>query len=292
MLIDETPWRFAAALGALFGLACCGGSTSQHGDGSSPPTRQSVQSLRFSKLAAGRERYCGLRQSDAALVCVRDGKISEERLGPFLDFELHEDLTSYSELCTIDSAGQLACEQWWPVPSGEFHELALGLFNSCALDRDGKVTCWVPDEMGGSPAPDVAGAVELSVDMDHGCVRFDTIGHVRCFGKPYDERVSDLHFQDISAAGSRACGILHDPTLGTGIGCVDNGGVTLELTGNFSSLDTEVDGAGCATDDAGFIRCWGHLTAPTHDERLRHVSVSSSQICALDADGAAHCFRQ
>jgi hypothetical protein len=271
-------------MGAL-ALGGCGGATSEHGE-------PSVESLRFSKLAAGAERYCGLRASDSALVCVQGSRI-EVRPGPFLDVAMYEDASGpYRELCTIDSAGQVACDLSTDEPAAELHGLTVGFFNSCALDREGKVVCWVPDELGGSPAPDVAGAIELSVDMDHGCVRFDELGHARCFGTEFDEAIAQLHFSKLSATPLRACGISQDPSLGQGIACVDDTGITIELTGAFSAIDTNVDGHGCAVHVDGAVRCWGGLKPPVHGGRLQQVSVSSSQVCALDEQGAAHCLRQ
>jgi hypothetical protein len=288
VLNDKKTLLGRALAVTAFALAGCGGATSQKGEGREP--KQTAESLRFSKLVAGRERYCGLRQSDAALVCVQGGEISLERSGPFSEVALNEDITTYNELCTIDSAGQVACDFAKDVPVGELHGLALGFFNSCALDREGRVVCWVPDAIGGTSAPEIVGALELSVDMEHGCVRLDMFGHARCFGAPYDASISDLHFQQVSAAALRACGILLDPSLGAGIACVDESGVTLELTGDFTSLDTGFGGEGCAIDSDGMIRCWGDAKAPIHSRRLHQVSVSSHQICALDDDGAAHCF--
>jgi hypothetical protein len=279
----------AAVLSVAFGSLGCGGTTSRQGHPGRPEPEPTVESLRFSKLVAGHDRYCGLRQSDAALVCVQGATI-DVRPGPFSDFALHEDVTSYRELCTLDEAGQVACDLARDVPQVPLHGLALGFFNSCALDAEGKVVCWMPDELGGTPAPDVAGAIDLSVDMDHACVRFDGNGHVRCFGSSFDESVANLHLVQISAAPTRACGTLLDPNFPIGIGCVDESGVTVELTGFFDSLDTNVNGDGCATDGDGVIRCWGALTAPVHSERLQKVSVSAAQICALDLEGAAHCF--
>jgi hypothetical protein len=277
------------ALGIL-ALGGCGGTTSEPGE--VPEAEPSVESLRFSKLVAGAERYCGLREGDSALVCVQGAHI-EVRPGPFLDFALHEDsIAPYRELCTIDSAGQVACDLSTQEPLAELHGLALGFFNSCALDREGKVVCWVPDELGGSPAPDVAGALELSVDMNHGCVRFDNVGHVRCFGTAFDEAISELHFLQLSVTPQRACGITLDPRLGLGVACVDETGITVELAGAFSSLDTNVQDQGCAVDMDGAVRCWGGLIPPVHGEPLQRVSVSSSQVCALDGQGAAHCLRQ
>lgn len=289
-MLSSRKFLGLAAVLTAFGSTACGGTTSREGETGSPEPEQTVESLRFSKLVAGAERYCGLRQSDAALVCVQGTSI-EVRPGPFLDFALHEDSTGpYRELCTIDSAGQVACDLSHDEPTLELHGISLGFFNSCALDVEGKVVCWVPDELGGSPAPDVVGAIELSVDMDHGCVRLDSTGHVRCFGAPFDETISELHFMQLSASPMRACGIAQDPRLGQGVACVDETGVTLELAGSFSSLDTDVQGDGCAADNDGKIQCWGRLTPPVHSERLFGVSVSSTQVCALDDDGAAHCL--
>lgn len=278
----------ARGLLALALLASSCGGTARHGP--AEPQR-TPDSLRFSKLVAGLHRYCGLTLDERALVCVADGKVSLERSGPLQDFSLHEDVATYRELCTIDMTGQLACDLSSDVPAGAFRQVAVGFFNSCALDQGGQAACWMPPALGGSPAPDdIGGAVELSVDMYHACVRFDQNGHFRCFGEPLEQSVAELHFLRVSATTSGACGIAQDPRFGTGIVCATATGVSKELEGAFSSLDTSVNGDGCATDSDGMLRCWGGRQAPSHVERLQQVSVSSDTICALTADGAARCF--
>ncbi|HEY6077264.1 MAG TPA: hypothetical protein VIW29_00580 [Polyangiaceae bacterium] len=287
--------RWLRGLVALSLLACSScGATTRHDRVEPEPTgdpERTVESLRFSKLAAGLDRYCGLTLDEGALVCVTDGKLSLERPGPFMDFALHEDLDSYRELCTVDMTGQLACDLSTDVPAGNFHGVALGFFNSCALAEGGKVVCWIPPALGGSPVPeDLGGGFDLSVDMYHACVRFDVVGHFRCFGDPASEAMGELHFMRVSATPTGACGIARDPSLGQGIACGDGMGVSMVLEGAFSSLDTSVNGDGCATDSEGMIRCWGGRQDPSHSEALPQVSVSANMICGLTADGAARCF--
>ncbi len=269
-------------------LTACGGST---GRNDAELAERRVADLRFDKLVAGRDRYCGLTQGDRALVCVERGKISVQRPGPFQDFALDESF-SFAELCTLDLQGELNCDKFTDakLPPGSYHSLALGFFNGCALDSEGRPVCWVPAELGGTPDLPVEGALRLSVDLWHACAMFGGAGHVQCFGLPSDEVVNQMHFIQVSASGMSTCGITLAPTIGDVV-CVDDSGVTLKLAGSFRSLDTNADGDGCASDLDGKIRCWGSFKDPEHTERLGQVTVSPTHVCALDADGAAHCFR-
>lgn len=290
---------------ALFSaaLAACGGTTTRRNNDEpvttpttptpttpTPTTPERVEDLRFSKVVAGREHYCGLTLGKADLVCVKAGAIELKRTGPFRDFALHEDVPPFQELCTIDAAGALACDVAPDlVPTGNFSQLSIGFFNPCALATDGTVACWFSPDIGGSPAPEISDAVELSVEMYGGCAR-DRTGHVTCFGQmPHGEFP---HLVQLAAAFQQVCGIVLEPKQSGGIACVRDGGVVSPLAGTFTSLDVDVDGRGCATNDAGVVECWGSLVAPSSPLALSHVSVSVAQVCALDDSGAAHCLPQ
>jgi hypothetical protein len=282
------------ALLAGAGLVACGGTTTRHGNDEpvteAPIGPPRVDDLRFSKVVAGREHYCGLTLAESDLVCVKAGAVELRRAGPFRDFSLHEDVPPFQELCTIDAAGALACDGSPNlVPAGDFAQVSIGFFNACALATDGTVACWFPSELGGSPAPEISGAVELSVEMYGGCVR-DGAGHVTCFGEMPGGEIP--HFIRLAAAFRGICGIVLDPTQRGGIVCVGENGLSYPRMGTFTSLDVDINGRGCASNAAGAVECWDSLPEPTSASRLGSVSVSATQVCALDEEGGAHCLTQ
>lgn len=147
--------------------------------------------------------YCGLTKGDARLVCVEKGKVSINRPGPFIDMDLHENLAAYRELCTVRDTGELACDGFaGPLPAGEFKQVALGFFNPCALTRDGRVECWFPPEVGGSPAP--AHTLDVNVEGD-GCA-LDVDGNINCWGNQRAPGPT-VRFRQISVSSNQVCAL-------------------------------------------------------------------------------------
>jgi hypothetical protein len=278
-------------------LSGCGGTTTHdasQGEGEPAPpsptsTSRTAKGLRFSKLVAGRDHYCGL-QLDGALACVKGDSIELERKGPFLDLDLHEDQApGFRELCTIDAAGALACDLFTNVPRGVFTQVKIGFFNPCALAQGGSVNCWGDPVLGASPAPDIQDAQELAVEMYGGCVR-DALTQIRCFGN-MPVQTGELRLLNIAASFEHICGQVFAPEDTRGVACIGSEGRVTHLDGFFTSLDVDIDGRGCASNGQQ-LQCWGGLVPPSSAVPLDRVSVSAGMVCALDAEGAAHCLAQ
>jgi hypothetical protein len=289
--------RPALALGLV--LWGCGGKAASADSAEEQPAGQkpageTLADLRFTKIVAGFERYCGLTYHKA-LACIgnREGelKLEFELAGPFEDFAFHEDVSAFWELCTLAKGGKLDCLNFPEVPPGEYKQVAIGFFNPCALDTEGRVHCWFDDGIGGSRAPSVVGASQLAVEMDHACVRYpDNPFLVECFGQDSDDSLADLHFLNFAVANKAVCGMVLSIDGAHGVYCVDGAGAKQLLSGTFSSVDVDISASGCATDDQGYVHCWGRREV-LPNARFHSLSVSGSQVCALDEQDAAQCFR-
>ena len=78
--------------------------------------------LRFSEIAAGRDRFCGLTAPEAALACVSGATITEYRPGPFQSLSLTEEQPGLHNLCLITESGSITCDAGSElVPVGTFH---------------------------------------------------------------------------------------------------------------------------------------------------------------------------
>jgi hypothetical protein len=273
---------------ALAASASGCGLTSRNND-DDQPAKPRVEELRFSKIATGINRYCGLTL-EKDVVCVKGGQLDLRWEGPFQDMAHHQDLEVFSELCASTEAGALECELTEDqVPVGErFTKVAIGFFNPCALTDQGKVVCWFDASIGGSPAPEIAGAIDLSVDMYRGCVRRDQAGHTECFGKATPNGAMDDHFLHVAVASNRICGMTLGPDA-PGLDCIDESGQKTRLTdGFFSSVDVEVGGSGCAVAE-GSMFCWDDLAGKELGGSFAQVSVAPGRVCALDFEGAVTC---
>lgn len=308
----------------LMGLSCGGNTVNSDRDpGDAPlsagaagvgggsagaPAALSPASLRFEKIAAGRDRFCGITHEDGRLVCVSGDRIQSDRRGPYVDLSANEDIPSWSYLCAVRKDGTLECEGVeLPLPAGPFEHVSVGFFNACASGPE-RVACWLDPAVGGIEPPPVVGD-DFSVDMYSYCHRPVPL-YAECFSQGAPLLPIEAHYLDVVATPKGACAALlgtpaellprtvspelRELATKSQIACFSPDGVHLAHTGEFSSFDVESNGRnGCAIRASdGAIECWGApaIGAPLERTGALQVSVSSTLSCALWSDRTVSCW--
>src|SRR5690606_40638466 len=77
---------------------------SGHDAGTSYPSVHPSTDLRFSKIAAGEDHWCGISQPEQDLICVED-VARLELIGPIRDFDMSHDLATFHHWCAITGEG-------------------------------------------------------------------------------------------------------------------------------------------------------------------------------------------
>jgi hypothetical protein len=244
---------------------------------------------------------------------LRGDTVVSEEPGPFRDFALNEDISSWTPRCSVKETGELRCtfrgeDLELDIPEEPFVSVSVGFFNICALAESGTLHCFVPAQIGGlSVVPDVAGA--YSVDMNSVCMQLDSV-HAACFDDQGEALLPvDGHYLDVAAAPQAGCaavlagpsgvpnGSALDPSILEAlnkncIACFSKDDVTIHTEGVFSTLDVDVDRDGCAIGDG--VRCWGKFEENLPVDlgpRITQISVSSTQACALHESGTVSCWK-
>ena len=286
---------------------------SGHDAGTSYPSVHPSTDLRFSKIAAGEDHWCGISQPEQDLICVED-VAHLELIGPIRDFDMSHDLATFHHWCAITGEGDVVCNGVEMEFTGRAEHVAVGFFNACASDST-HVECFFPEANGGFDTPPSLGG-RMSAEMSSLC--FDARDfHASCFGPQGEEWLPrEGHYLDVVAIPGGACAAVFAPSsadvpppdagaeldvaLGrSGIACFQHGNVEVtSLTGTYSLLDADVNGDGCGFGgDEGNtmqVRCWGEHanTVPLGIERPKQIAVSASQVCILDQQGRVTCYQK
>lgn len=163
-------------------------------------------------------------------------------------------------------------------------QIVTGRAHACALLDTGMATCWGSNDWGqlgdgtfddrSTPAvvPGLADIVQLDAGASETCARL-VDGTVECWGRQYGPN------DEGSATPAPITGLT---------GATD---ISLEISRNTSHLDT----VGCATTDAGAVRCWDGpaLQGSTGGDALTdavEVTVGALYRCARHADGTVSCW--
>ena len=120
-----------------------------------------TEELRFSKIGVALDHWCGITKPGGQLVCIyEDGPLLEGE-GPFVDFDLHQDLAVFHWWCAATAEGQVICNDQPQSFEGRAQHVAVGFFNACASDA-GHVECFFSTDSGGVEPP--RGGGPISVD--------------------------------------------------------------------------------------------------------------------------------
>jgi hypothetical protein len=310
---------------SLSTIAACGGRATDQspsrdaaaGTGGGAWGAVDPDTLRFSKVVAGRDHFCGITLDDGRLVCVADDEIQSEESGPFVALDMNDDVDVWSYRCAVKSTGELVCSgtPTVAVPTGRFVDVSVGAFNACARTESGAVECWIPEVLGGLSSPPLAGPA-FSVNQWSFCTQRSTLDS-SCIDREGNELLptdGSGHFQGglfylVQAAPLARCAaiIVATPADGYGefeeilnkdnIACFSAAGGRSKIDGRFAAFDVDVNEDGCAIGDAaggGSIACWGAFKGSEPEDLsgpFTQVSVSSGLACVLSVSGEASCFR-
>jgi hypothetical protein len=182
----------------------------------------------FDRLSVGGYFACGIRTQVATILCW--GYAGDEG-------------------CTapIPVTGQLM------APAGEFTQISSGAFSSCAVQKDGTVSCWGAGDANDDPAEMCAGTQPN-------------------FGQSIPPAGA---FSTVSVAQHHACAIKTDGTVacwgaGTTDECQTDGENCRQSrppAGKFAQV-TVGNYHSCAITAARKIQCWGYAGADANDARL------------------------
>ena len=258
---------------------------------------------RFASLAHGDGAgLCAVR-SDGEAVCKSlsaTGAFPPPPPGPWRMLAV-----SGFELCGVRMDGALAC---WGETSGRVATLpADGPFRSvsiawnigCALRVDGTLACWTRGGWGGPwrGQPPSGRFLKVEVSSSHACaLRSD--GRIFCWGVDAEDRNSPPDasgFLDLSVGQRHACGLGSQGTV-TCWGVSDGTGAPVPMPsprGTFTALASR-GSAACGRRTEGPLVCWTGSWpqgwVPSSTPSWTALAAGDADVCALDADGIAHCL--
>ena len=256
-------WGMDSCAPQADGLNKCGGI---RGSGV-PPLPPEVESL--AQLSEG-EPHCGLR-TDGIPICWTP--FDSLGLVPPPARKLSQISATATLACGPDLAGSAICwgddrfgqsspptgsnstgEISWPLLEG-VESIAAGSGHACALDRDGRISCWGPNWWQGR-FPDIDGFTAISSGSNHSCALHQS-GSVTCRGS------------DLSGATQPPPNANFE---------------TLTLGGNFT----------CGLQRGGSAVCWGISIFsglfPPREMRFRTIDGSRGRVCGITTQGAAYCW--
>jgi len=211
-----------------------------------------------------------------------------------------------------------------PPPYTGYPRVVAGAAWSCALDQDGKATCW-GSLLSGKREPPAERFVDLDISSEGIGILAD--GALLCWtGKPKVNTPTHIpsgRFKKVSMRGSRACGLrlddalvcwgnptygvtdappgrFRDVAVGAGFACAvkldgqmvcwgGNGGGQASAPGGYFTSVSAASHA-CGLIDGERLRCWGPDSYSTlQDRRVRAVSVGDYATCAILLDGTVEC---
>lgn len=282
-------------------------------DGNGGSVGAEVEQISFRTIEAGFDEYCGITRDDGRLLCIHDGEVSFEARGPFVSFDMNDQVAEWDYRCAVRDTGALFCFGALDLapPEGAFSEVRVGAFNACARSSEG-VECWVPVELGGIESPIGAG-LDFSVNMWSFCTVIDMM-HGYCTGRDGEDLLPrEGHYLATVAVPSAGCGAVFggaaeegapDPStrdeilLRNGVACMDANEGRWKLAGLYLLLDANVNEDGCAFglqegETEASVACWGafeNSVPPDHGDDVVAISVSLGQVCLLDSQGLVTCF--
>ncbi len=279
------------------------------------PNEEHSDALYLQTLTTHDDLTCGIRK-DGRGVCWGD-EISGEGTPPEDARFTMVDL-NVGASCGIKTDKSIVCWGDDPtigrkrieLPKGKFVDIAVGHSQMCAIDTEGKSTCWwtnPPKKRKSDTTADILlthGLNQGSIDPPAG--EFSNIeaeysitcgllkgGAIKCWGHSLDGLISDVPdgtFTQFALGTHSACALRNDGTLACWGSLIENGHTP--PTGKFKQVDLSDTGA-CAIDEKSKVQCWGSdnmefLNEPTNDFRL--VSVGERFACGLLLDDSIACW--
>jgi len=166
------------------------------------------------------------------------------------------------------SAPYYECGQSIPPPATGYSSLAMGGFQSCALDANGAPSCWGYTLNGVTTPPSLVLFLELSGGLNHACGITNT-NTLRCWG-----------WGSATTPGTCASDA--------------NCGQSLPPPGTFGYVAAGGRHS-CATDlTTGLVSCWGdnshgQINAPT-TVAFRQLSLGTEHSCGITEEGLMQCW--
>lgn len=194
---------------------------------------------------------------------------------------------------SLDCFGNVEVEP----PGGEWARVEVGGAAACALDADGVLACWGPDDdpmVSEAPVGAVFG--DLAVSVEVGC-GLDDAGELSCWGAGLDDlgRLPQGPFVAVSVDRFLGCGV----RTGGELVCFGSRSAEVPATVD-DAVDVSVVGlTWCATRNGGQVACASGNAEPSAVveslpsalvARAGTVDVGWSHACALDPLGTAICW--
>jgi len=174
--------------------------------------------------------------------------------------------------------------------SGQWQQISAGAEHTCAVDREGRISCWGKAAGGRTAAPGVK-LTGISAGGAHTC-GLTTEGEAVCWGEDYkgSTRPPAGPFLQLSVGWDYTCGLKKDLTLAC---WGDNGeGQATPPSGKFSSVNAGSEHTcGVKTDETAV--CWGNSAngqCEVPDDRFEQVVAGKCHSCGLRADGSVLCW--
>ncbi|MBM75753.1 MAG: hypothetical protein CMK59_10160 [Proteobacteria bacterium] len=179
--------------------------------------------------------------------------------GPFLQVEISD---AAQAACGIKTDHTIDC--WSSAlspnsslisdfPEGAFYRLAMGKTNACALDEDGKTTCWGTDSYGLVSNHPSTSFVSIALSEKRAC-GLQSNGELSCWGS--DIETTEGTWAAVSTARSQQCFLEHNGNVQCRY--LEDMYLTPTPVGTFETVDV-ARVSGCAVDSDGYMQCWGLL---------------------------------
>jgi hypothetical protein len=226
--------------------------------------------------------------------------------------------------CAVDDTngtwGGLHC---WGMPShsivthaptdSSYADVAVGVEDACALDRNGRLTCWggTPESQYSILPPSTIDYHSLSMGLDHGCaLDVNSSGsqggyEADCWGKtcssgecdvPLDFSMQEYEYLDVAAGMAVSCGVEPAGTLR----CWGDSQTEVmqnyaNTGGFFSSVAlSPMEDVGCGLGSSGEIECFGLSTSALLNSPsgigFSELSCGAGSCCALTSNSAITCW--
>ena len=235
------------------GEAVCWGSI--EGQGKRLAIGRVAWSELFSRIAAGKGFFCGIREYDGTISC--GGRGDHDKASP---------------------------------PAGEFTAVDAGKQHACALDAAGAATCWGWDKDGRATAPDGITFTAIDAGGTHSC-GLDAQGSLHCWGSNPDGRADAQPgpFRSLALGVKNTCALRGDGT----VFCQgdDLHGQSRPPDTAFVQISVGQE-HGCGVREVGSVACWGAKWASKDLPPGRFVAVSAGwyETCGLRPGGSVECW--
>lgn len=285
-------------------------------DGGPPPINRAARcpdDRTWLEVSAGSFQTCGLH-GDGCIECwggeELDGELNvtdtgerrdwvdygddEPPYGAFTHIAVSQDGLGSNHACALDTEGRVSCwgrddvGQSTP-PAGTFAVLSLNSHRTCGIRTDTTIACWgLWSEFGGMPTD--PGFVSLHSGASGYTCAVNVDGYVACWQQ--EERFVDRIGQFSSVGvGYRACA----SRVGETIDCWrPSDGLAYAVDGvpaepGFVHVCQSSD-LGCALAADGHVECWGYVYDVPADTKFSQVSCGSQHACGVTLDGEIECW--